>query len=255
MPRRAFGIAGVAVGLVAIVVAIARALDGADRITLRVVVVVVLLAVMLASARAAMTHDLHRLDVRVRAGGPPAPRGAALQPVVRRREGRALRAGRPRRGARRRDGPARPRARSRAARTRRRRPRRRLPRHGRRRRVAGARRVDRDRARAAVRVRQRRNPQPLRARSRAEPRGSARVDAGVPRRRRADRRLRDRERAPVREQRVARRLRPDRAGRVVPRREGRDDEDPAPGDARTTVGAVRSAVHDSGAARMSTARS
>ena len=46
------------------------------------------------------------------------------------------------------------------------------------------------------------------------------------------RRLRDRERAAVREQRVARRVRPDRAGGVVPRREGRDDEDPAPGDAR-----------------------
>jgi diacylglycerol kinase family enzyme len=71
MPRRAFGIVGVLVGLLAIIVATARALDGADRIALRVVVAVVVLAVMLASARAAMMPDLHRLDVRVRAGGPP----------------------------------------------------------------------------------------------------------------------------------------------------------------------------------------
>jgi diacylglycerol kinase family enzyme len=71
LPRRAFGIAGLAIGLVAIAVATARALDGADRITLRVAVAVVVLGVMLASARVAMTSDLHRLDVRVRAGGPP----------------------------------------------------------------------------------------------------------------------------------------------------------------------------------------
>jgi hypothetical protein len=51
LPRRAFGIAGLAIGLVAIAVASARALDGADRVTLRVAVAVVVLAVMLASAR------------------------------------------------------------------------------------------------------------------------------------------------------------------------------------------------------------
>ena len=173
-----------------------------------------------------------------------APRRAAVQPVVRRREGRAVRPRRPRRAARRRDGPARPRAGSRAARARRRRPRRRLPRHGGRRRVAGARRVDRDRARAAVRLRERRDAQPLRARPRTEPRGSARVDAGLPRRRRAARRLRDRQRAAVRQQRLTRRLRADRAGAVVPRREVGDDEGPAPGDARAAIEAVRPAVHD-----------
>ena len=134
-------------------------------------------------------------------------------------------------------------------------PRGRLPRHGRRRRVPGARRVDRDRARAAVRVRQRRYPQPLRARSRAEPRRSARVDARVPRRRRADRRLRDRERAPVREQRVPRRLRTNRAGAGVPRRQARNDEDPAPGNARTAVRTVRPAVHEPERHRTSTAQS
>ena len=76
MPRRAFGIAGAAVGLVVIVVTIARALVGADRVALRVVLIIVVLGVMLASARAAMVRNLHRLDVRVFADG--APRRAVL---------------------------------------------------------------------------------------------------------------------------------------------------------------------------------
>ncbi len=71
MPRRAFGIGGVTIGLLAIIVAIARAINGTDRVALRVVVAVVVLTMMLASARAAMTNDRDRLDVRVRAAGPP----------------------------------------------------------------------------------------------------------------------------------------------------------------------------------------
>ena len=78
--------------------------------------------------------------------------------------------------------------------------------------------------RLAVRVRERRNAEPLRARPRTEPRRSARVDVRVPRRHRAARRLRDRQRPVLRQQRVARRVRADRAGGVVPRREVADDE-------------------------------
>ena len=58
-------------GLVVIASAIVRALDGADRIVLRVVLVVVLLAGMLALARAAMAPDLRRVEARVHHGGPP----------------------------------------------------------------------------------------------------------------------------------------------------------------------------------------
>ncbi len=71
MPRRAIGIAGVAVGLAAMIFAVANALNGADRIAARAALVAALLAITLGSARAAMVHDLHQLDVRVRAGGPP----------------------------------------------------------------------------------------------------------------------------------------------------------------------------------------
>ncbi|MFN8034723.1 MAG: diacylglycerol kinase family protein [Acidimicrobiia bacterium] len=71
MPRRAVGVAGIAVGLVVIGVAVYRAVDGADRIVLRLALVVVLLAITLGCARGAMAQDLHRLDVRVRVGGPP----------------------------------------------------------------------------------------------------------------------------------------------------------------------------------------
>jgi diacylglycerol kinase family enzyme len=71
MPRRLFGIIGVVVGLVALGVNIARAFDGADRIAIRIVILVALFTVTFACARAAMVHDLDRLDVRVRANGPP----------------------------------------------------------------------------------------------------------------------------------------------------------------------------------------
>jgi diacylglycerol kinase family enzyme len=72
MPRRAIGGVGVAVGLVIVGVAVVNALDGADRIALRIVLFVVLLAVTMACGRAAMVRELHRLDPHVRAGGPPA---------------------------------------------------------------------------------------------------------------------------------------------------------------------------------------
>lgn len=71
MPRRALGAVGVAAGLALIIVAIVVAFDAADRVVLRVAVVVVLLALTLVAARAAMVHELHQLDVRVRPGGPP----------------------------------------------------------------------------------------------------------------------------------------------------------------------------------------
>jgi len=71
MPRRAIGIAGVVVGLAAMVFAVANALNGADRIVARAALVAALLAITLASARAAMVRDLHQLHVPVRAGGAP----------------------------------------------------------------------------------------------------------------------------------------------------------------------------------------
>jgi diacylglycerol kinase family enzyme len=71
MPRRAIGWVGVALGLVIVVVAVFRALDGADRIGLRIALLLVLLAVTMSCGRAAMLQELHRLDLHVRAGGPP----------------------------------------------------------------------------------------------------------------------------------------------------------------------------------------
>ena len=44
---------------------------GADRITARIVILVVLFAATMTCARAALVRELHRLDVHVRAGGPP----------------------------------------------------------------------------------------------------------------------------------------------------------------------------------------
>ena len=154
----------------AMVFAVANALDGADRIAARSVLVAALLAITLGSARAAMVRDLHQLDVRVHAGGPPRRPVLLCNPWS--GGGKVERFGlvRPRRRARRRDGHARPRTRPGAARTRRRCTRRRLPRHGRRRRFPSARRVHRGRARPSLRVRQRGNPQPLRARPRPQPR-------------------------------------------------------------------------------------
>jgi diacylglycerol kinase family enzyme len=71
MPRRAIGIAGVAAGLVIVAVALFRALDGAERIAVRLVAFVVLLAVTMLRGRAAMLREIRRLDLHVRAGGPP----------------------------------------------------------------------------------------------------------------------------------------------------------------------------------------
>ena len=53
------------------VAALANALDDADRIAFRAVLVAALLAITLVCARAAMVRDLHQLDIHVRAGGPP----------------------------------------------------------------------------------------------------------------------------------------------------------------------------------------
>ena len=71
MPRRAVGFVLVVAGLVGIIAAISRSIDDAERVGLRVAIVVVLLAASLACARAAMVQDLHRIEVRVRPGGPP----------------------------------------------------------------------------------------------------------------------------------------------------------------------------------------
>ena len=71
MPRRAIGIAGVVVGLIAVVIALINALDGADRIALRIVAFAALLALTMICGRAAMAREIHQLDLHVRAGGPP----------------------------------------------------------------------------------------------------------------------------------------------------------------------------------------
>jgi diacylglycerol kinase family enzyme len=69
MPRRAVGAVGVAAGLLAIGVAIARALDGAERIGVRVLAAVALLAATTACARAAVGP--RRSPLRRRAEGAP----------------------------------------------------------------------------------------------------------------------------------------------------------------------------------------
>jgi diacylglycerol kinase family enzyme len=71
MPRRAIGILGVAVGMAAMVFAVANALNGADRVLVRTALVAALLAITLGSARAAMVRDPHQLGARVHEGGPP----------------------------------------------------------------------------------------------------------------------------------------------------------------------------------------
>ena len=69
--RRAIGIGGVVAGLVVVAIALIRALDGADRIALRIVAFVLLLAFTMACGRAAMLREIRRLDLHVRAGGSP----------------------------------------------------------------------------------------------------------------------------------------------------------------------------------------
>ena len=71
MPRRAVGIAGVVVGFVVIVVALAMAIDNAERILVRTVIVVVLFAITFGCARASMLQELHARAVETRPAGPP----------------------------------------------------------------------------------------------------------------------------------------------------------------------------------------
>ena len=65
MPRRGFGIAGLVLGFVIIVLAILRAATTADQGLLRIAIVAALLAVDGTSARAALVPDLHSLDGRL----------------------------------------------------------------------------------------------------------------------------------------------------------------------------------------------
>ena len=71
MPRRAVGFVVIAAGLAVITSAIGRSIDGAERVGVQVAIVALLLAASLACARAALVHELHHIDVRVRPGGPP----------------------------------------------------------------------------------------------------------------------------------------------------------------------------------------
>ena len=65
MPRRGFGIAGLVLGFVIIVLAILRAATTTDQGLLRIAIVAALLAVAGTSARAALVPDLHSLDGRL----------------------------------------------------------------------------------------------------------------------------------------------------------------------------------------------
>jgi len=69
MPRRALGAVGIVVGLAVIVVAFVIGLDELWRAVSRITAIVVLLALTMLCARAAMRRD--RVDVHIRAGGPP----------------------------------------------------------------------------------------------------------------------------------------------------------------------------------------
>jgi diacylglycerol kinase family enzyme len=71
MPRRLFGIAGLALGLVLVGLSIAGALNDSGHIAAGIVVLIVLTAITVGSARGAVVHDVHRIDMRVRAEGPP----------------------------------------------------------------------------------------------------------------------------------------------------------------------------------------
>jgi diacylglycerol kinase family enzyme len=65
------GIVGAVLGVAAVAVAIVRAINGADRISLWIVLVIVLLAAALGSARVATRPEFHRIDPGTRAEGPP----------------------------------------------------------------------------------------------------------------------------------------------------------------------------------------
>ena len=76
MPRRAIGVAGVIVGVAALVWSFTRAVSGTEREIVRLVIVVGLLALALVCARAAMVRDLHRIDVTAE------PRPVPTRPVL-----------------------------------------------------------------------------------------------------------------------------------------------------------------------------
>lgn len=71
MPRRLVGALGVAGGLAIVVVALVLGLDDVVPALVRTVGFVVLLGITMACGRAAMLREIRRLDLHVRAGGPP----------------------------------------------------------------------------------------------------------------------------------------------------------------------------------------
>ena len=177
-------------------------------------------------------------------GRPAAAPGAPVQSLVRWRQGGEVRPGRAGRGARRRGGHARPRARPRAASPGCRRPRRRLPR-------AWPGVTDR-------RPWSRRSPSSTTCRSSSSPPAPGTTSpstwASTARthvaslyafRDAVERRIdyATGRRPALRQQRVARDLRHDRAAGGLPRRQGGDHQGAAAGDAGTHRGAVRPAVH------------
>ena len=88
-PRRWVGLGGVVVGLVIIVGAVIAAADG-DWPLVRAALVLLLFVVTIGSARLAMVRYLHAQDaLQPHAVDASPSSGAHLQPVVRRREGRA----------------------------------------------------------------------------------------------------------------------------------------------------------------------
>jgi diacylglycerol kinase family enzyme len=77
MPRRAFGVVGVAIGIVVVVVAVIGAAADAERPIVPLVVLGLLLVATVALARAALVHDLHERDHRR-----PAPVPRPQRPVL-----------------------------------------------------------------------------------------------------------------------------------------------------------------------------
>jgi len=73
MPRRAIGIGGLVAGVLVIVVALAIAVSGAERIGVRLAIVVALLALGMAAAHEALRRDFRGIDVRARARTPEHP--------------------------------------------------------------------------------------------------------------------------------------------------------------------------------------
>ena len=120
--------------------------------------------------------------------------------------------------------------------------RRRRDRHGRRRRLPGARGLGGEQARCPARGDPRRHAEPLRARPRPRPRRRRRGAGRLHRRRRAADRPGVGQRPRVREQRLARPVRQDRAVARIPRREGADRARHAARPARAGRRAARSAV-------------